>query len=75
MGAYGFDVDKHIITLAPNESEKISANVMNGFNVYADEKDKIGTLKITSSNTDIARVDAEGNIIGVKPRKCNNYTI
>lgn len=75
MGTYGFDVDKYVITLAPNESEKINASVMSGFNVYDDEKDQIGNLKITSSNTDIATVDQNGNVTALKQRKCNNNFI
>lgn len=66
MGTFGFNVDKYVITLAPGESEKITPSVMNGFNVYDDEKDGMNTLEITSSNNEIATVDANGNVTAVK---------
>lgn len=67
MGTYGFEVDKYLITLAPNETDKINATIMNGFNVYSDEKDQMNVLKITSSNPDVVAVDQNGNVTAVKP--------
>lgn len=75
MGTFGFNVDKYVVTLAPGESEKITPTVMDGFNVYEDEKDGMNTLEITSSNKDVATVDVNGNVTAVKPRKCYNNII
>ncbi len=66
FGSSAIKNENSIITLAVGGTEKLNIKLIQGFNVYEDEQDSLGSMKYTSQNPDFVTVNAEGLVTALK---------